>query len=198
MHLFTWNVRSRVEMAPYVFAYLERIARSDHVVATLQEWPCGLPDLGDYRLRFVPISGKAVVLYSSDLQLGDHAIDSSGRATVARFRLPAGNEITCVGLHWHSRDSRSEIVDPYERGGAMALFRHHLEDHLGKDIPAVIMGDFNCSAHEHEREMCSPYCLFALSARHRRTPSMETVMGREKRAWLLVEPEVPRHVGTFF
>jgi endonuclease/exonuclease/phosphatase family metal-dependent hydrolase len=78
----------------------------------------------------------------------------------------------------------------------MALFRHHLEARL--DTPAVIMGDFNASPEHDEREMCSKYCLFALTRRHRVMPAMETVMGRDKRAWVLVEPTKPVDAGTFF
>lgn len=186
-------------MASHAFTYLERVAREDHVVAALQEWPFGLPDLGEHRLKFVPIAGKAVLLHSSELVLLDALLDDSERATIARFRLPSGNELACVGVHWHNRGIGSELVDdPYERGGAMALFRHLLEGRLGQDTPAVVMGDFNCSAQEHEREMCSPYCLFAVSERHRTTLSMETVMGQRKRAWRLVEPSCPSHIGTYF
>ncbi len=143
----------------------------------------------------MPTSGKALLLYSSGLELLGHSLDSSERATVARFDLPDGNEINAVGLHWHSRDSRSGIEDAYERGGAMALFRHHLDNRLGKDIPAVIMGDFNCK--EHEQEMSSPSCLFARSKKDRGAPRGK-IMGQEKRAWVLVEPDVPKHVGTYF
>lgn len=196
MHLFTWNVGKRIAMAPHALKYLERIAERDHVIATLQEWPWQFPDLEGYPLKLVPTVGKALILYSSGLELRDHSLDDSGRATVARFRLNAGNEITCVGLHWHSRNGLGGLDDHYERGGAMALFRHHLENRLGQDTPAVIMGDFN--ANSHDQEMASPYCLFAQSKRDRSRPSMESIMGQDKRPWRLVEPEIPAHVGTYY
>jgi endonuclease/exonuclease/phosphatase family metal-dependent hydrolase len=196
MHLFTWNIDKRIAMAPRALAYLERVAERDYVIATLQEWPWEFPDLQGHKLEVVRTGGKALLLYSRELVLGAHGPDASGRATVARFCLPTGSEITAVGVHWHSRDSHSEIVDPYERGGAMALFRHHLDARLS--TPAVIMGDFNSSSDDYEREMCSKYCLFALDQRHRSTPTMETVMGQDKRAWVLVEPRKPADAGTFF
>lgn len=185
-------------MASHALQYLERLAESDHVIAALQEWPGALPNLGDYHIKAVPSSGKVLLLHSNDLELCHDALDASKRATIARFRLPGGDELTSVGLHWHSRLNPGGIDDPYERGAAMALFRQDLDARLGKDSPAVIMGDFNCSAQEHEREMCSPYCLFALSAHHHSTPSMERMTGREKRAWFLVEPTMRVPVGTFF
>jgi endonuclease/exonuclease/phosphatase family metal-dependent hydrolase len=80
----------------------------------------------------------------------------------------------------------------------MALFRHLLEGRLGQTTPAIIMGDFNCSAEDHKQELCSPYCLFAVSKRHRTPPRLETVMGQSKRAWRLVEPSCPSHVGTYY
>lgn len=78
----------------------------------------------------------------------------------------------------------------------MALFRHHLGARLS--TPAVIMGDFNSSPEEYEREMCSKYCLFALSKRHRLISTMENVMGQDKPSWVLVEPRKPADAGTFF
>jgi exonuclease III len=99
-------------------------------------------------------------------------------------------------MHWHSRESRSEVVDHYERGGAMALFRHYLEERLGKDMPAVIMGDFNTSP--HDRDMTSPYCLFALPNMNRSRRGSERVMGREKRPWHLTDPKKPSNVGTYY
>jgi endonuclease/exonuclease/phosphatase family metal-dependent hydrolase len=194
MHLFTWNVRENIKMAPYVFAYLERISKSDLVIATLQEWPGGTPSFGNYRLKFVPLPGTTVLLYSSDLQLLDCAVDVSGRATIARFRLPSGSEITCVGIHWYSKDSKGGIVDACERGGAMTLFRHYLDVEL--KTPAILMGDFNSNA--YDGDMKSRYCLFAQTALGRVAPAMEVVMGEEKRAWTLVDPERPAHIGTYF
>lgn len=196
MHLFTWNVDKRPAMAPYAFTYLERLAARDSVIATLQEWPWAFPDLQGRGLEVVRVGDHAVLLYSRDLVLGDHGPDASGRATIARFRVRSGAEITAVGLHWHSRDSQSGVGDPCERGGAMALFRHHLEGRLR--TPAVVMGDFNASPEQHEREMCSKYCLFALTKRHRLTSGMETVMGQDKRAWVLVEPAKPANASTYF
>ncbi|WP_437640759.1 hypothetical protein [Sorangium sp. So ce854] len=130
MHLFTWNVDERIEMASRALVYLERIAATDYVIASLQEWPWTFPDLTGYRLDVVRSGGKALILYSRDLILREHGPDASGRATIARFRLPSGSEFTAVGVHWHSRDGHSEVVDPYERGGAIALFRHHLEGRI--------------------------------------------------------------------
>lgn len=198
MHLFTWNIGGRFQMLPYAFAYLERIARSDRIIATLQEWPdsVALPALGSHGLTLVPREGKAIILHSSDLVLVQDSLDSSGRATIARLRLPSGNEITCVGLHWYSRDSRGGLTDHYERGGAMALFRHHLESRLDQSTPAVLMGDFNFSG--QEGEMFSPYCLYARTARHRGTSTTTMIMGQQKKAWALVEPDMPKHMGTFY
>lgn len=122
MHLFTWNVGQRINMASRALVYLERLAAADYVIASLQEWPWEFPDLTGCRLDVVRSGGKAHILYSRDLVLGEHGPDASGRATIARFRLPSGSEFTAVGVHWHGRDSRSEIVDPYERGGPSPYF----------------------------------------------------------------------------
>ncbi len=196
MHLFTWNVGKRKLMGPRALAYLERIAANDSVIAALQEWTWDPPDLTGSRLDRVPAEGNTVLLYSSDLHLDHHEPDASGRATIARFRVQSGAEITVVGLHWHSRDHRSEVVADDERGGAMALFRHHLEPRLRN--PAVVMGDFNASPYDHHGEMCGRYCLFARTKRDRVTDGMQTVMGQAKRAWLLVEPAKPPNAGTYF
>jgi endonuclease/exonuclease/phosphatase family metal-dependent hydrolase len=183
-------------MAKRALAYLERIAKSDSLIATFQEWPW-TPNLQGTSLDIVPGGEKTVVVYSSEhLTLLSHGLDDSGRAMIAKFKVPSGAEITAVGLHWHGRDARSEVANPYERGGAMALFRHHLQRRI--ETPAVIMGDFNASPSEHEREMCGRYCLFALTRRHRLRPGMETVMGVDKRAWILVEPTKPANAGTYF
>lgn len=196
MQLFTWNMDKRDSMAARVLKHLDRLAQKDHVIATLQEWPQSLLGLSGHSLHVVPTTGRALILYSNQLRLCAHSPDDSERATIARFALPGGNEITCVGLHWHSRDSRGGIEDAYERGGAIALFRHHLEARLAAGVPAVIMGDFNAS--HHEQEMGSPYCLFALSKGRRSTPAMETMMGRPKLPWLVVEPAMPAGIGTYY
>lgn len=198
MHLFTWNIKRKWPMVPRALAYLERIAKSDRVIAVFQEWPKTspkkLPDLGTTSLKYVPIFGKTAVVHSPDLELINCGIDDTKRATIALFRLPNGIELTCVGLHWHSQHSDHGISNACERGGAMALFRHYLEGRLKTNVPAVLMGDFNCD--EHEPEMHSPYCLFAVSEKDLPTASSETKAGGHKRPWILVKPQGPA-LGTF-
>jgi endonuclease/exonuclease/phosphatase family metal-dependent hydrolase len=196
MHLFTWNLCKSDAMLRHALVHLEKLARSDMVVAAFQEWPSNVPIRGGHGLKAVPTQGKVVLLYSTDLRLLHHQLDKSERATIARFELPRGNELTCVGLHWYARNTPG-LEAPEDRGGALALFRHHLDLALA-DSPSVIMGDFNCSPDHHEREMCSPYCLFARTPIHRQTQAMETVFGTTKKPWTLVTPEVPARGGTYF
>lgn len=199
MHLFTWNVGKCETLTHLAFLYLSRLAEQDSVIATMQEWPWSVDKetLGELGLAAVPGSAKSVILYSTDLKLVSYESDASGRATIAQFSMPSGNVINCIGLHWHSRHSHSEVVEPYERGGAMALFRHYLEERLEKGIPAVMMGDFNTTP--TDGDMASPYCLFALSSRHKTSGSKkEVVMGKEKRPWCLLESKISRGIGTFY
>jgi endonuclease/exonuclease/phosphatase family metal-dependent hydrolase len=199
MHLFTWNIDKRLAMTRYAVTHLERVAERDFVVAALQEWPWRpLPEMNNHPLRFVPTAEKVVVAHSASIDLLDSFTDDSGRATAALLRLPAGNELIFVGVHWFSMDSRSGISDLCARGGAMALFRHHLEKKLEEkkwDLSAltVIMGDFNVTP--HVGEMTSEYCLFALKWPRGRD---DQVLGHAKRAWKFVEPTMPPGIhGTF-
>lgn len=198
MHLFTWNIGKRERLTHIAFLYLSRLADKDSVIATLQEWPgeTSEEDLKELGLAAVPGAAKTVMFYSRDMKLQKSQADASGRAKIAQFEMASGKQIACIGLHWHSRHSHSEVVEPYERGGAMALFRHHLEERLDPGVPAVIMGDFNTTS--HDGDMTSPYCLFALSPQNRVRPSMQMVMGRQKRPWCLLKSKMPQTIGSYY
>jgi endonuclease/exonuclease/phosphatase family metal-dependent hydrolase len=200
MHLFTWNIDNRPAITRLALTHLERLAERDFVVAALQEWPWRpLPAMGAHALRFVPDAEKVVLAHSASLHLLDSFTDDTGRATAARLRLPDGAEMIVVGVHWFNMDSRSGISDPYGRGGAIALFRHHLEKKLEEkdwdlNVLTIVMGDFNMTP--HAGEMTSEYCLFA---KKRPEGRIDQVLGHPKRAWKLVEPKMPLSIdGTFY
>ncbi len=208
MHLLTWNIRERPAMAKLAATYLAREAKGDYVIAVLQEWTTDCQQVANLdslnsELRWV-VNGTKILIYSKALDVRDSCSHDSGRAILARFRLPSGHELNCVGMHWHSMHNHSDIEnDQYTRGGAMALFRHYLEEQLsdmerklGNSAPSVIMGDFNTTT--SDRDMTSPCCLFALPPGHRSTPRMEKETGRLKVPWRVVDVAHSPNLGTYF
>ncbi len=202
MHLFTWNVQGDKynTLEPLALKHLDGIAKNDNVIAVFQECNWSFSSVKNTLLEVVPSIGKKDlrIVYSRKLKLIDYHPDRSERALITRFEVPSGGELRCVGVHWHSR-GREGMEDGFERGGAMALFRHYLDAELGAQGPAIIMGDFNADPFVHEREMCSPYCLFVKTRNYRGHPSKgKNVMGQHKLPWCLVESNGPLVPGTYF
>lgn len=199
MYLFTWNLNKKDDYQPELCLHLERMSKQQSVLCALQEWPPSVPKgfVGS-GLKFVTGSDHVVIVHSKDLNLVSSEFDKSGRAQIVEMETPTGARMKCVGVHWHSRDSRGGVEDAAERGALMALFRHHLDLQVSPSGPAssVLLGDLNCSP--EQSEFASQYCLFGLSITGRTVPGMQTLMGQTKAPWYLIAPRIEPDLGTYF
>jgi len=204
--VFTWNVGRKESALRLAINYLKESAKSDEVIATLQELPPKPTNLKSQ--TWVPsVLLDANALASDGLQLlgrvgpGRAAIIvSSGVTPDGKMRKGSGRrflyaplrygkaEIAVLALHAISRKDPRGYTD-FQRGSHAALTRRTVDKVWDQNRPLILLGDFNAGFKDEEIRAREGFYLLSqdeldhVLPRHRRhygrtSPPLENLMRR--------------------